>query len=85
MTDARQEASQARSELRQTEAAFEAMKSAAVKAWMQTRDGEAAHREQLYRAVQVIDTVRQHLIQVVANGDLEEAAQAFAKGLTQPE
>ncbi len=85
MTDAIRDAAQAKSELRQTDAAFDAMKAAAVKAWMATKDAESAHREQLYRAVQVIESVRAYLFQVVATGEMEEGEAAFLKGLNQPQ
>lgn len=85
MTDAIRDAAQAKSELRQTEAAFDAMKAAAMSAWLATADSETAFREQLYRAVQAIEAVRGHLHQIVATGEIEEAAQAFAKSLNQPQ
>jgi hypothetical protein len=85
MTDAIRDAAQARSELRQTEDAFSAMKAAAMNAWLSTKDGETAHREQLYRAVVTIEAVREHLFQIVATGDLEAAEQAFLKSLNQPD
>lgn len=85
MTDAIRDAAQAKSELRQTDAAFDAMKAAAVSEWLSTKDGETAYREQLYRAVQAIEAVRNHLFQIVATGDLEAAEQAFLKSLNQPQ
>lgn len=72
MIDPIQAAAQARSELRQTEAAFQAMKDAAVANWLASKPADTALREEAYRLVNVIDEVRKQLHQVIATGDIEQ-------------
>jgi methylaspartate ammonia-lyase len=68
-------AARARAELRETEAAFEAMRANAVEAWLASRDGETGYREALYRAVKTIDTVRDHLLALVQDGEVAAFAE----------
>jgi len=62
--------SRAKSELAETEAAFDAMRAAALEYIVASKAGEQALREHLYRTVQVIDTVRKHLSDLVQGGEL---------------
>ncbi len=71
----RARAARAAAELSETEAAFEAMRENAIAAWAATADAESAHRESLYRAVKVIDAVRDHLLQRVQDGEVVAFAQ----------
>lgn len=52
------QAAQARSELTQTEEAFDAFRAEMVTALVATQPGQTADREQLYMAIRVLDRVR---------------------------
>lgn len=70
----RAKASKARIELNLTEAAFAAMRVNAIEAWLATPDHDTQFREALYRSVKVIDTVREHLLAIVQDGDVANYA-----------
>jgi hypothetical protein len=75
-------AAQARSELNLTESAFERMRAEAVARLFGSKDGEAEHREQLYRAVKVIDAVRAHLHALVQDEEVADFAEAIRAELS---
>jgi hypothetical protein len=68
-------AARARAELDLTDAAFSAMRANAVEAWLATRDADTGFREALYRSVKVIDTVRDHLMAAVQDGEVADFAE----------
>jgi hypothetical protein len=63
-------AAQARSELTQTEEAFDVVRSEMLEALAGTKLGEGELREQLYMGVNMLDRVRQALRMAVAAGDV---------------
>ena len=77
MTDIRTRASTAKLELRETEAAFDAVRGAMIDALIATSPTEDRTREALYLGVQSLDAVRKALRQVIDAGALDEAAAAL--------
>jgi hypothetical protein len=65
-------AARARIELEETEAAFERMKANALKKWLASKPSDVETREELYRLVHVIDTVRAELNSLVTDGLMAE-------------
>jgi hypothetical protein len=78
----RARAAQARSELNLTESAFERMRAEAVARLFASKEAETALREQLYRAVQTIDTVRNHLAALVQDAEVADFAEAIRAELS---
>lgn len=78
-------ASRAGIELKETEAAFDGMRAAAIRRWSETKDGQTELREGLYRTVQVIDAVRAHLRRLVDDGQVADAEEAAYALLGKPE
>jgi hypothetical protein len=77
MSDARNRAAQAESELRITGEAIDLMRSNALETIAASKSGETALRENLYRTVQVLDTIKKHLQSVVDAGTVEQFADAI--------
>lgn len=72
MSDPIRDAAQARAELRQTDAAFEAIKQNAIEGIVSSTLDQSERRETLYRVIQTVDAVRQQLFQIVATGEMEQ-------------
>lgn len=66
------QASQARSELTQTEEAFDAFREEMIAALISTTPDRAADREQLYLAVRVLDRVRGAVRMMAASAAVPE-------------
>lgn len=77
MTDHARQAEIAKTELRLTEAAFALMRSNALEMIATSEPQESFLRENLYRTVQVIETVKNHLQGVVDAGTVEKFADAI--------
>lgn len=63
-------ASRARSELEQTERAFDELRASFVEGLLATASDQAAERERLFLAVKVLDRVRAALRMTVSGGDV---------------
>ncbi len=72
-------AGQARTELRETHAAFDAVRAAMVAQLLGSPLTASVEREKLYLGVQALDAVRKALQHVVDGGAIEEAAMAVQK------
>lgn len=68
--EAARRGARAKSELSETNAAFDTLRASALERIVASKAGEQALREHLYRTVQVIDTVRKHLTDLVQGGEL---------------
>lgn len=76
---------QAERELKEVEAAFDAVKAACAARLFETPTAARDQREQLYMAVQSIDAVRKAMRMVIDNGKLEQAAKVAAETLAKGE
>lgn len=76
-------AHKAQAELSETSAAFETMRATAIAAWMASKDHETAFREGLYRAVNVIDAVHNHLLGLVQSAEMADFAETI-RAATEP-
>jgi hypothetical protein len=72
-------AARARVELDLTQAAFAAMRANAIEAWLATPDHDTTFREALYRSVKVIDTVREHLLAALQDGEVAAFAEEVSR------
>lgn len=65
-----QDGAAAARELELTDASFEKLRTAYTEAWAKSSPADAAGRERLYLAVQVLDTVKQQLKTTVQTGEM---------------
>lgn len=82
--DLRRRAIKAQRELEETNTAFETMRESAVKALLTSKPSEAEFREELYRTVQTIDTVRDYLMRIVDGAKVADYADTLRKEGYQP-
>ena len=69
---------QAASELRETEAAFEAVRSGLIEAWASSTLGDSEFREKAFLSVQILDAVKAALITTATGAAMAENDQLIA-------
>lgn len=72
-------AGRARAEMALTEKAFATMRENALEDIAQSKASECELRENLYRTIQVIDTIKKHLRSIIEDGQVEKFADAIRK------
>lgn len=74
------EATQAKREYEQTQAAFEKVKKTLVDTWLATKLGEADARERIHQSLQVLDAVRLALFTAAEGQNIEKYVEEIKQG-----
>lgn len=81
MSDDKSRARTAKAELTETDAAFEAVREAMIKRLVKSAQSAADERERLYQGIQVLDALRQHMVNRIAAGQVAERADEIAEAV----
>lgn len=74
----------AQRELKETEAAFEAVKSALTVQLLATKISESVLRDKLVLTIQALDQVRGTLLAVAQDGEIERHIESLREAMTTP-